>query len=107
MVSVDVKQNVHFCHLMHWWSMNEIQHLCSSTHKLHKSLSSSYGFEDGRCRCQSPKKCQTSRSWGIWNIYNAYPSIDRYIQLPLKLHVYKNKSDLPTAFVSSFGSEKW
>lgn len=41
----------------------------------------------------------------VSGIYNAYP-IDRNIQLPLKLHVYKNQSDLPTAFVSSFGSEK-
>lgn len=75
---------------------------------------SSYGSEDGRRSCRSPKKvsctfgqlqCQKQAGPEVSGIYNAYP-IDRNIQLPLKLHVYKNKSDLPTAFVSSFASEK-
>lgn len=50
-------------------------------------------------------QCQKQAGPEVSGIYNAYP-IDRNIQLPLKLHVYKNKSDLPTAFVSPFASEK-
>lgn len=51
-------------------------------------------------------QCQKQAGPEVSGIYNAYP-INRNIQLPLKRHVYKNKkSDLPTAFKSSFGSEK-